>query len=161
MIRLQIRTFLRFKFAAILRMAAAGPVEYAYKEISVEERDQFIETHTQLVLQHGRSYKITQDEFDNMTEHKLYNTIPENHWFENFAKVLVNGDNTRILYIARLPKKANGSYLRLTPLILPRLDNEYAPVSSEYARRIPPRKGGKNRRTKRRHHKKRQTKRRR
>lgn len=168
MIRLRIRTFLRFRFAAIRRMAAAGPAEYIYTEIYKTIDNQDARTKTT-----AKPYTFT-DKFIIPLLRNVYKGIPDEYWFNNYAKIeLPSGGK---FYLER---KKNPDIKNPSPIFAVTQSQQAAQAAQKAvtsgpaagsisgfnrnpgAYDVPPKKGGKNRRTKRHHHKKRQTKRRR
>ena len=166
MIRLRIRTFLRFRFAAILRMAAAGPAEFIYNET--------FETIKNSIARDATTAKpcvITAAQLSTSLKW-LYKDIPEEFWVNNYAKIHVppkfyvkrekNPDRIQFNQIFGIPLSQQAARQAVQQAVA----SGPAGVAIPGAVRrpnvyMPPSKGGKNRRTKRRHNKKRQTKRRR
>jgi hypothetical protein len=123
-------------------------VKYRYTEIS-----KTIDNENARAKATETPFTITKEAYDDKnTRYKIYATIPDRYWFNNYAKVT---DNKTKVYVHR--SRTNDT-LWLTPKEIAENIEIERILQSLLAKGA---KGGKNRRTKRRHNKKRQTKRRR
>lgn len=158
MIRLQIQTFLRFRFAAIRRMAAAAIANVATANAQAQnDTNEFNYEEQKGTIANGNDKEYTKAnvfEFPHsVAKQAIYSRIDKKYWSKNgYARVSFKPSPGGIMYVKRTLKtaphgRAAGSF------------SGYERNSGQYET-LPPQKGGKHRHTKRRHHKKRQTKRR-